>query len=290
MIMRFGLIANLKRVGAKEAIESTIEWVNRSGHELVLADNIRSVVPYFGSFSRDSELHTKSDVIISMGGDGTLLATARAVGPSGIPILGVNLGSLGFLTQRTPSQLISSLEAIVSGSYKIEERMLLKTTSVGRYKIAYPYALNDVVIDRGPSARLLDINLKVNNEDVVTYKADGLIIATPTGSTAYSLAVGGPILHPKTDAMIAAPIAPFSLTIRPMIFSADDVLELQLLTKYEEAHLTLDGQVGIAIRAGEPIIISRAEFRIKLISFAENSYYRLLRNKLHWGVQPNYHS
>ena len=287
--MRFGLIANLRRIGAKEAIESMISWAQAAGHDLVLSDNLRAVVPNYSHFAKEAELRTQSDIIVSMGGDGTLLATARAVGPSGVPILGVNLGSLGFLTQRTPAQLHSSLDSVVAADYQIEERMLLKVNSSGRYRISCPYALNDVVLDRGPSARLLDINLKVNGEDVVTYKADGLIIATPTGSTAYALAAGGPILNPRTEAMVAAPIAPFSLTTRPMVFSGDDVLEIQLMTKYEEAHLTLDGQVGIAIKQGEPILISRADYKIRLITFKENSYYQFLRSKLHWGVPPNFH-
>ena len=287
--MRFGLIANLRRIGAKEAIESMISWAQAAGHDLVLSDNLRAVVPNYSHFAKEAELRTQSDIIVSMGGDGTLLATARAVGPSGVPILGVNIGSLGFLTQRTPAQLHSSLDSVVAADYQIEERMLLKVNSSGRYRISCPYALNDVVLDRGPSARLLDINLKVNGEDVVTYKADGLIIATPTGSTAYALAAGGPILNPRTEAMVAAPIAPFSLTTRPMVFSGDDVLEIQLMTKYEEAHLTLDGQVGIAIKQGEPILISRADYKIRLITFKENSYYQFLRSKLHWGVPPNFH-
>jgi NAD+ kinase len=288
--MRFGLIANLRRIGAKEAIESMISWAIGAGHELILSDNLRAVVPDYPQFAKEAELRTQTDVIVSMGGDGTLLATARAVGASGVPILGVNLGSLGFLTQRTPAQLHASLDAVVAGDYQVEERMLLKVNSSGRYRISCPYALNDVVVDRGPSARLLDINLKVNGEDVVTYKADGLIIATPTGSTAYALAAGGPILNPRTEALVAAPIAPFSLTTRPMVFSGDDILEVQLMTKYEEAHLTLDGQVGIAIKQGEPIQISRADFKIRLITFKENSYYQFLRTKLHWGVPPSYHT
>ena len=287
--MRLGLAANLRRVGAKEAIEATIGWARRTGHELVLADNLRTVAPSHDLYAREGDLRNGADMIVSMGGDGTLLLTARLVGASGVPILGINLGSLGFLTQRTPNQLVSSLDAIAEGRYQIEERMLLKVNASGRYRIPYPYALNDVVIDRGPSARLLDINLKANGEEVVEYKADGLIVSTPTGSTAYALSVGGPIVHPKIEAMVAAPIAPFSLTTRPMIFSGDDILELQLMTKYEEAHLTLDGQVGIAIREGEPIEISRAEYRIRLVTFRENSYYELLRSKLHWGIPPSYH-
>ncbi len=288
--MRFGLIANLRRVGAKEAVTAVVEWARRTKHELLLCDTLKTVVPDYTRFVKQADIASQVDILVSMGGDGTLLSTARSVGAAGTPILGINLGSLGFLTQLTPLQLEASLDAVADGKYKIEERMLLKVVATGRYKLPVPYALNDIVFDRGPSTRLLDINLKVNGEDVVTYKADGLIIATPTGSTAYSLAVGGPIMHPKMDAMIAAPIAAFSLTTRPMIFSGDDVIELQLLTRNEEAHLTLDGQVGIAVKAGESVVVSRGEYRAKLVTFPQNSYYRLLRNKLHWGIPPNYHT
>jgi NAD+ kinase len=288
--MRFGVTANIRRIGAAETIASILNWARSSGHQLVLAEELRSVATDHSAFAAAGELPSQVDCIVSMGGDGTILAATRAVGAAGTPILGINLGSLGFLTQRTPAQLVVSLEAIVAGKYQIEERMLLKAVTSGRSKIEVPYALNDVVIDRGSSTRLLDINLRVNGEDVVTYKADGLIIATPTGSTAYSLAVGGPIMHPKNEAMIAAPIAPFSLTTRPMIFSGDDVLELQLLLRPEEGHLTLDGQVGIPVRSGDVIRITRAEHRIKFITFPENTYYQLLRNKLHWGVPPSFHT
>jgi NAD+ kinase len=288
--MRFGLIANLRRVGAKEAVETVVSWASRANHELILCDALKAIVPNYPRFCKQYDLGTQVDILVSMGGDGTLLSTARAVGAQGTPILGINLGSLGFLTQQTPVELAASLDKVVAGKYQIEDRMLLKAVATGRYKIPVPYALNDIVLDRGPGSRLLDIDLKVNGEEVVTYTSDGLIIATPTGSTAYSLAVGGPIMHPKMDAIIAAPIAAFSLTTRPMIFSGDDVLELQLLTRNEEAHLTLDGQVGIAVKSMETILISRAEYRVKLVTFVENSYYRLLRNKLHWGIPPNYHT
>jgi NAD+ kinase len=288
--MRFGLIANLRRVGAREAVETVVSWAGRTGHELVLCDTLKAMAPEHPRFCRQSDLAAQVDMLVSMGGDGTLLTTARSVGAQGTPILGINLGSLGFLTQQTPAELAASLDKVAAGNYQIEDRMLLKAVATGRYKISVPYALNDIVLDRGPGSRILDIGLRVNGEDVVTYKADGLIIATPTGSTAYSLAVGGPIMHPKMDAMIAAPIAAFSLTTRPMIFAGEDVLELQLLTRNEEAHLTLDGQVGIAVKSLETVLISRAEYRLRLVTFAENSYYSLLRNKLHWGVPPNYHT
>lgn len=288
--MRFGLIANLTRIGARTAINTVLSWAKQHGHELILSTDLQKAVTGDYKFVPQDELAAQVDMIVSMGGDGTILGTGRSVGASGTPILGVNLGSLGFLTPRTPDQIIPSLDAVVAGDYKIAERMLLKALVYGKEVTELSTALNDIVLDNGPSSRVLDINLRVNGEDVVTYKADGLVIATPTGSTAYSLAVGGPIMHPSMEAMIAAPIAAFSLTTRPMIFSADDILELHVLSRGRVANLTLDGQIIVGVREGEPVTIRKADFKLKFVTFAENSYYRLLKNKLHWGVPPDYHS
>ncbi len=288
--MRFGLIANLTRIGARKAIDTVVSWAKQHNHELFLSSDLKTAVPGNWPFLPQDELAPKVDVIVSMGGDGTLLATGRSVNSSGTPILGVNLGSLGFLTPRTPEQITESLDAVVSGNYKLVERMLLKALVLGKEISESSTALNDIVLDNGPSSRVLDINLRVNGEDVVTYKADGLVIATPTGSTAYALAVGGPIMHPSMEAMIAAPIAAFSLTTRPMIFSGDDILELRILSRGRVANLTLDGQVVVGVREAEPVTITKADFKLKFITFPDSSYYKLLKNKLHWGVPPDYHS
>ncbi|MBK7143517.1 MAG: NAD(+)/NADH kinase [bacterium] len=288
--MRFGLIANLSRIGARKAIDTVLTWAQQQKHELVLCSDLQQAVPGDWRFVPQNELANQVDMIVSMGGDGTLLGTGRSVGASGTPILGVNLGSLGFLTTRTPEQIVPSLEAVVAGEYTIAERMLLKALVYGKEVTELSTALNDIVLDNGPSSRVLDINLRVNGEDVVTYKADGLVISTATGSTAYSLAVGGPIMHPKMEAMIAAPIAAFSLTTRPMIFSGDDILELRVLSRGRVANLTLDGQIVVGVREGEPVTIKKADFKLRFVSFPESSYYKLLKNKLHWGVPPDYHS
>ena len=288
--MRFGLIANLTRIGARQAIESVLTWAKQHGHELILSSDLKAAVPADCKLVSQDELAAQVDLIVSMGGDGTLLATGRSVGAHGTPILGVNLGSLGFLTPRTPDQIVSSLDAVVAGDYKLVERMLLKALVSGKEITDSFTALNDIVLDNGPTSRVLDINLRVNGEDVVTYKADGLVIATPTGSTAYSLAVGGPIMHPKMEAMIAAPIAAFSLTTRPMIFSGEDILELRILSRGRVANLTLDGQIVVGVREGEPVTIKKADFKLKFVTFQDSSYYKLLKNKLHWGVPPDYHS
>ena len=289
--MRLGLIANLKRIGAVKAIESLVEWVNSNGHEIVISDEIKDRLSDQYNYVPRKQICHNIDFLVSMGGDGTLLSTARTVADSGVPILGINLGSLGFLTPLTPQQLIPAMKKIADGDYGIHERMLLKAEIDNGITPETPLALNEVVLHNGSVARILDINLKVNGEDVVTYKADGLIIATATGSTAYNLAVGGPILNPGLEAMIASPISPFSFTTRPMVFLPDDILELQIISdEGREAVFTVDGQVMLNCRSGQKIRISRADHRVKFISFPEESYYKLLKSKLHWGVPPNYNT
>ena len=289
--MRFGLIANLKRVGAKHAIASLADWVDAGGHSLVICDHIKESLPSHYDFVPRQNICDNIDLLVSMGGDGTLLATARTVGDSGVPILGINLGSLGFLTPLTPQQLIPAMDKIALGKHGIHERMLLKAEIDSGEITENPPALNDIVLHNGGVARILDINLKVNGEDVVTYKADGLIISTATGSTAYNLAVGGPILNPNLEAMIAAPISPFQLTIRPMVFRPDDVLELQVISdENREAVISADGQVMMLCYSGQKIWIRRADHKVKFVSFPEESYYELLKTKLHWGIPPKFNT
>ncbi len=172
------------------------------------------------------------------------------------------------------------------GEFQVEERMLLKTDIEGHPRLDSPFALNDVVIDNGPVARLIDIKLIVNGEELVTYRADGLILSTPTGSTAYSLAAGGPILHPAMQAIVVSPIAAFSLSTRPMVFSATDILELRVGSEHGVAGLTLDGQISAPLSDTDRLIISQAGFRLKVVVFPTSSFYKVLKEKLHWGISP----
>ena len=284
--MRFGLFANVHRESALEAIQAFLRWAKQFGHEVRLAEELKEAVGPGPAYHSRHAIVSQVDIVVSMGGDGTFLASARTVGEQGTPLLGINLGSLGFLTQFSDKQLEEALGAVAAGDYQVEERMLLKVHVEGRQQLDSPYALNDVVVDNGPISRLIDINLRVNKEDIVTYKADGLVIATPTGSTAYSLAVGGPILHPKMEAIIAAPISSFSLNTRPMVFSPEDVLELKISSQHGVAGLTLDGQVMAPLIDTDRVTISKADFRLKLVTFPQYSFYKLLRNKLHWGITP----
>lgn len=284
--MRFGLIANLKRRGARKAIRELVDWAAGSGNDIVLCEELRDLVDPSLPRSPRQSLASEVDILVSMGGDGTLLSSARAVGKVGTPVLGINIGSLGFLTQLTPKQLAPALDAIVKGDYQIEDRMLLKTQVENKPTLDSPYALNDVVVDNGPISRMIDINLRINGEDIVTYAADGLIISTPTGSTAYALASGGPIMHPRMEAILVVPISSFSLSTRPMIVSADDVLELNIHSPHGVAGLTLDGQVSAPLIDTDNVLVSKAEFPVKFITFPGSSFYKLVKSKLHWGVSP----
>ena len=284
--MIFGLIANLKRKGARKAIGAFVKWADESSNHLVLCEELKGITGNNLEFAKRDDIAAQVDIMVSMGGDGTLLAAARAVGLADIPILGINLGSLGFLTQLTPNQLVPALNNITAGNYQIQERMLLKTEIAGGKKLEYPYALNDVVVDNGGISRLIDIKLTVNGEHIVTYKADGLVMATPTGSTAYSLAVGGPIMHPEMQAIIAAPISSFSLSTRPMVFSGTDVIELGIRSEHGRAGLTLDGQVMEKLGDTDSVTITKADFMSRFIVFPENSFYQVLKSKLHWGIMP----
>lgn len=288
--MRFGLIANLKRIGAAATVQQCVDWASKNGHQMLLSEDLMDVVEGHTDFVPRHRLAAEVDILISMGGDGTLLATARDAGAIGTPLLGINLGSLGFLTQQTPKQLIEALDAVVAGKHRIDERMLLRADVSGREQLPHHFALNDVVLNNGPVSRLLDMSLYVNGERVVTYKADGLVVATPTGSTAYHLAVGGPIMHPNIQAISVAPISPFSLTTRPMVFRPDDVLEIEILSDEREAKLTLDGQIGLTMYDHERVTVSRADFTIKFVVLPGISYFELLRTKLNWGIPPNYNT
>ena len=282
--MRFGLVANLQREGTKQAVSDFLDWSKQSGTEIFLWDGLKEIAPG-QSYCSYEELPEKCDVLVSMGGDGTLIHSARIVGERKTKLLGVNVGSLGFLTQITPLSMIPCLDRIVKGDYSVEERMAL-TVKIDRTGETF-HALNEAVVDNGPISRMIDIRLQVNGEDIVNYRCDGLIIATPTGSTAYSLASGGPILHPTMEAIIASPISAFSLTTRPMIFRADDALVLKVRSQHKVASLTVDGQVMRELSDGDVVSIKRADFAYQFISFEENSFYRVCRSKLHWGVLPS---
>ena len=225
-----------------------------------------------------------ADLVVVVGGDGTLLSAARWLAGHPRPILGINLGGLGFMTETGPEEAKAVLLEVLAGRYSVSRRMTLDATLMrGRRAIARQVVLNDVVIAKSALARMIDLEVTIDGDEVTTYRADGLIVSTPTGSTAYSLSAGGPIIHPEMAALLIAPICPHTLTMRPLVVPAGARVELSLTTGDSEVYLTLDGQVGHPLRGGDRVRVRRGVSPVLMVRSRRQSHYEVLRRKLRWG-------
>jgi NAD+ kinase len=231
-----------------------------------------------------SQIAEKVELLIVLGGDGTLLAVARALGGRNVPILAVNLGGLGFLSSVTLDELYSVLESILAGQHLTSERMMLEAEIIHSEKPAEKLtALNDAVANKAALSRMLDFDVHVNHNHVGRYRADGLIVATPTGSTAYSLAAGGPIIHPDLDAFVITPICPHMLTNRPLVIPDTARVELNFPATGEPVFFTIDGQVGFQLQPRDRVVITKASTKVQVVRPPHKTYYEILRSKLRWG-------
>ncbi|WP_224243614.1 NAD(+)/NADH kinase [Hyalangium gracile] len=232
----------------------------------------------------DRELAQKADLVVVLGGDGTLIYTARLLAGRDVPILGVNLGSLGFMTEVPVDELFTTLDEVLAGRYKVDSRMKLTCRLVRDGKIvAEDEVLNDVVINKGALARIADHETSIDGVPITTYKADGMILATPTGSTAYSLSAGGPIVHPSVDCTILSPICSHALTQRSIVVPADRTIRVTLRRETADTYLTLDGQTGHPLQGNDCIEVVRSPNRVNLVRNPHMAYFTILRQKLHWG-------
>ena len=284
---RVGIVAREDRPDAREVVRALTRWLAGRGREPVVD---RQTAGLLGDRARPlrvvdrAALPGQVDLIVVLGGDGTLLSVARLVGGLDVPILGVNLGGLGFLTATTLEALYPTVEAVLQGEYAAEDRMVLAATlSRGGATVADYLALNDVVIAKGALSRLIDLEVRADGELMTAYRADGLIIATPTGSTAYNLSAAGPILFPTMDAVVLTPICSHSLTNRPIALPGTMCLEVSLLTDTPDVILSLDGQAGLPVTSKDVLRVRRAQSRIRLIRDPQKTYFQVLRAKLKWG-------
>ncbi len=226
------------------------------------------------------------DLAVVAGGDGTLLSVARAAAPRGVPILGINLGSLGFLTELQPDEAFEELAAVLEGGFHIEERQALRVRHVRQGQVQQEYAvLNDAVIGKSALARMVTIELRIDHERVANYTSDGLIVSTPTGSTAYNLSAGGPILDPSMSAFVITPICPHTMTYRPLVVPGSVVVEAFLRSRGEAVYLTLDGQIGIPLESGDSIAVDMHPKAVRLVRVADMGFFEILRRKLRWGAR-----
>lgn len=235
-----------------------------------------------GLFEGYGDLPPKTDFLFSIGGDGTFLETVSIVRDSGIPVVGLNTGRLGFLSYISQDSLEESLDSILSGNFDIEERMLLEVSSTGGTIEPLNIALNEVRIYKN-AASLVTVHVHVDDEFLSSYWADGLILSTPTGSTAYSLSVGGPIVVPESNTIVLSPIAPHNLTVRPLVLPGEAVLQFSVDTREPSYQLALDSR-SIDVPVKEKITVKRADYSLKMVRIENNSFYSTLRNKLMWGI------
>jgi NAD+ kinase len=283
-VTRVGLIAKPDAPAAPRVIQQVLDWLAAHGVTAVLEKQTSGLVPTASvQAASKEELPGLVDLLIVLGGDGTLLSMARAVGDLGVRILGVNLGGLGFLTATTLDEMLPALDAALAGRMAIEERMLLTARLVrGGQAIGDYSALNDVVITKSAMSRIVDLAVSVGGRHATSYRADGLIISTPTGSTAYNLSTGGPILFPTMDAVVLTPIAPHTLSNRPIVIPGDERIEVTLLDD-QDVMLTMDGQVGVPLRERDTVEVQKAAARMRLLRFPHKDFFSVLRTKLKWG-------
>jgi NAD+ kinase len=266
-----------------QIVPELIQWLRARGYRVIVDRETERYSPGDDTFDRVNMAAQKPQFVIVLGGDGTLLAAARAVSASGIPILGVNLGSLGFLTEVPLAELYSTIDALDRDRCTTEPRSMLRCQLLRAGCCVDEFeALNDVVVNKSAIARLANLDLYVDQMFVSSYKADGLIIATPTGSTAYSLSAGGPILAPAVNAFVITPVSPHSLSHRPLVVRDTAEITVQVNTEEEEAFLSVDGQVGVKVVHGDRVTCRKSEHAVKLLRM-KKSFFDVLRTKLKWG-------
>jgi len=285
---KIGIIAKRNKPEAIPVIKDLLAWLKERRVECFIEPEMAELIPH-ASLEKD-EMSMTVDMVVVLGGDGTLLAAARSIQKRRVPILGVNLGGLGFLTEITLDELPQMLDDVLEGRYTTDERMVLNAQVRRGGKVIRDFTvLNDVVITKGALARIIELETRVNNEYVTTFRADGLIIATPTGSTGYSMSAGGPIVYPNLESVIITPICPHALTNRPLIVPRDVTIDVILRNEESEVFLTLDGQTGLQMEVNDTIQVQRGEGTISLITSPSKSYFGVLRTKLMWGEDAIQH-
>ncbi len=281
-IERVGVVIKPHAPNIEKVLGELMEYLERMGIACLLEDVAARKLSLKDGVPRE-ELPERVDLVVVLGGDGTLLSIAHLAAQKGVPVLGVNLGRLGFLTEVPTDEAFLTLDAFLGGNEQIiSPRQMLKASCRGKDY----YCLNDVIVNKGALARMIQIAIWIDDKEIAALKSDGLIVATPTGSTAYSLSAGGPIVQPYIPAIVLSPICPHTLSFRPMVVSSDSRIRLQLLTAGEEVYLTLDGQRGVLLGKNDIIEIERADFELRLISSPKRNFFDLLKEKLGWGTFP----
>ena len=278
-----GIVANSTKNGVREAIDAVRRWCDKHGLDVLADDGLQKHAPDSVPCAASSELVERADLLFAFGGDGTLLRAVRLVATAGrqTPVIGVNLGSLGFLTQIAEEELEDVLNHLDPGDLPSSSRMMLEVSVRGREGSVL--ALNDVVISKGADSRILSFEARVDGEVVTRYAADGLILATPSGSTAYSVSAGGPVVTPRVEAIILTPICPHSLSMRSCVIPPSAIVEVEMLRCDDKTVISTDGDRAFGLREGDVARVGTAATRAVLVDVSKHSYYEILREKMHWA-------
>jgi NAD+ kinase len=287
--MTIGIVANINKENVLKAIPALLKKFQNSEVDYLLGSTLYEKKEFFDikinktCFMDIDKLCKQSDIIISIGGDGTMLATAYKAHLHDKPVLGINLGKLGFLAEANFEEIDKVIEEIKKGRHKIDKRMVIES-SCCMHNVEKLYAINDIVIDKGGWPKMIELTIMVDGEYVTTFSADGLIIATPTGSTGYSISTGGPIVSPKADVITLSPISPHSLTIRPLVLSGNQTISIRAESLHKEIHVNCDGQRVFAFPPPLELNIKKCDRPLKLVHTSLSNYFETLRNKLLWGI------
>jgi NAD+ kinase len=286
MIRTVGIISKPRKDEVSAVVPQLLRWLGDRRLQVQYDRETAACLSGGDAGTPREELARLVDLIVVLGGDGTLLATARAVGDHEVPILPVNLGGLGFLTSVTLDELYPILEQAIEGKHRTSQRMLLEAEVVRRGQVVERHrALNDAVLNKAAVARMIEFDLRVDDSYVSTFRADGLILSTPTGSTAYSLSAGGPIVYPVLDAFVITPICPHMLTLRPLVIPDRMQIEVSFRAGEESVVLTLDGQVGVELESDDRLVVRKSAARLHLVRPVRKTYFEILRSKLKWAAR-----
>jgi len=287
-LKKIGVVIGPRKPEVWDVVGDLRAWCDGRGIELkarVIRETGR-LLPCPLLDEKDGELAEDVDLLVSLGGDGTMLGVARFVGKQQVPVLGVNFGFLGYLTEFTLEELFSALEGLGEGNFFLDRRLLLDATHTRNGQVmSSSLALNDAVVSAGGPVRMVEIECRINGMYVNSFRADGMIVATPTGSTAYSLSAGGPIVDPSMSAIVLTPICPHTLSNRPVVVPGDSQVELLFPDANDELRLTIDGQVPIRLLPGDQVTVARSQTTFNLIRPANHNYFEVLRTKLKWGTR-----
>ncbi len=282
---RIGIAVNATKKNAFPLIRQVVGWLKERGIAVLIDSAVSDSVNADAQPSPIHEMRNSVDLIVVFGGDGTMLNVAQQMNDARTPLMGVKVGGLGFLTGVTEEEVFATLEEALAGRHRIERRMMLGCSVLRSDGSSHreTVALNDVVIQRDSLERMLTIETYVNDEFLASYACDGLIISTPTGSTAHSLSAGGPIVHPETEVMLVTPICPHMLTNRPLVLSSKQELQAVVVSEHSSAGIMIDGQIAVKIHPGDKTIVRKSPFAVLLAASSKKSYFEVLRTKLNWG-------